>query len=194
MKLIVGLGNPGIFYSRSRHNIGFRGVNRFARDNSIRFDKKQGKARTGSGEIAGEKVILARPQTYMNNSGEAVSRLVKKYKIDLADLIVIHDDLDLPTGKIRIRRGRGSGGNKGIGSIIDHLGEANFNRVRIGIGRPEIAEDASIRDKEQAVIDYLLSGLNRQEKKIIDSIIPEVSRAILSLVTEGLEAAMNKYN
>ena len=193
MKLIVGLGNPGIFYSRSRHNIGFRCVNRFARDNGIRFDKKQGKARIGSGEIAGEKVILARPQTFMNNSGEAVSRLIQRYKIDLSDLIVIHDDMDLPTGKIRIRQGRGSGGHKGIESIIDHLGEGNFNRVRIGIDRPEIPEDSSTV-KEQAVIDYVLRGFSREEKKIIDGVIPEVSRAILCLVTEGLEAAMNKYN
>ncbi len=193
MKLIVGLGNPGIFYARSRHNIGFRCVNRFARDNKIRFDKKQGRARTGTGEIAGETVILARPQTYMNNSGEAVSRLVKKYKIDPADLIVIHDDLDLPTGKIRLRQGRGSGGHKGIESIIDHLGGGDFSRVRVGIDRPEISEGSTI-DKEQAVIDYVLSGFTRQEKKIIDGVIPEVSRAILCRVTEGLEAAMNKYN
>ena len=194
MKLIAGLGNPGIFYSRSRHNIGFRCINRFARDNGIRFDKKQARARTGTGEIAGEKVVLARPQTYMNKSGESVSRLVSKYNIEPADLIVIHDDLDLPTGKIRIRQGRGSGGHKGIESIIAHLGKGNFYRIRIGIDHPEVADDASPSVKEQAVIDYVLSGFSQQEKKIIDRIIPEVSKAISCLVTEGLEAVMNKYN
>ena len=193
MKLIVGLGNPGLFYAHNRHNIGYMCVNRFAREHKIRFNKKQGLARIGSGEINGEKVVMARPQTFMNNSGESVNRLVKRYKTELTDLIVIHDDLDLPTGKIRLRQGRGSGGHKGIESIITHLGKGNFYRVRVGIGRPDIAEDTDI-DKEQAVIDYVLSGFTRQEKKIINNAIPEVGRAILCLLTEGIEAAMNKYN
>ena len=193
MKLIVGLGNPGLFYAHNRHNIGYMCVNRFAREHKIRFNKKQGLARIGSGEINGEKVIVARPQTFMNNSGESVGRLVKRYKTELTDLIVIHDDLDLPTGKIRLRQGRGSGGHRGIESIITHLGKGNFYRVRVGIGRPDIAEDTDI-DKEQAVIDYVLSGFTRQEKKIMDIAIPEVGRAILCLLTEGIEAAMNKYN
>ena len=193
MKLIVGLGNPGLFYAHNRHNIGYMCVNRFAREHKIRFNKKQGLARIGSGEINGEKVVVARPQTFMNNSGESVSRLVKRYKTELTDLIVIHDDLDLPTGKIRLRQGRGSGGHRGIESIITHLGKGNFYRVRVGIGRPDIAEDTDI-DKEQAVIDYVLSGFTRQEKKIMDIAIPEVGRAILCLLTEGIEATMNKYN
>ena len=193
MKLIVGLGNPGLFYAHNRHNIGYMCVNRFAREHKIRFNKKQGLARIGSGEINGEKVVLARPQTFMNNSGESVNRLVKRYKTELTDLIVIHDDLDLPTGKIRLRQGRGSGGHKGIESIITHLGKGTFYRVRVGIGRPDIAEDTDI-DREQAVIDYVLSGFTRQEKKIMDIAIPEVGRAILCLLTEGIEAAMNKYN
>jgi len=193
MKLIVGLGNPGLFYSHNRHNIGFMCINRFAREHKIRFNKKQGMARIGSGEINDEEVMLARPQTFMNNSGESVSRLVKRYKTELTDLIIIHDDLDLPTGKTRIRQGRGSGGHKGIESIVSHLGEGYFYRVRVGIGRPDIAEDSDI-DKEQAVIDYVLSGFTRQEKKIIKKVILEVSQAILCLLTEGIEAAMNKYN
>ncbi len=193
MKLIVGLGNPGLFYAHNRHNIGYMCVNRFAREQKIRFNKKQGLARIGSGEIDGEKVVLARPQTFMNNSGESVSRLVRRYKTELADLIVIHDDLDLPTGKIRLRQGRGSGGHKGIESIINHLGNGNFYRVRVGIGRPDIAEDSNI-DKEQAVIDYVLSGFTRDEKKIINKAIPEVSKALLCLLTEGIDAAMNEYN
>jgi PTH1 family peptidyl-tRNA hydrolase len=193
MKLIVGLGNPGLFYAHNRHNIGYMCINRFAREHKIRFNKKQGLARIGSGEISGEKVVLARPQTFMNNNGESVSRLVARYKIGLSDLIVIHDDLDLPTGKIRLRQGRGSGGHKGIESIIAHLGKGNFYRVRVGIGRPDIADDSNI-DKGQAVIDYVLSGFTRQEKKIIDGVIPEVSRAILCLLTEGIDTAMNRYN
>lgn len=193
MKLIVGLGNPGLFYAHHRHNIGYICVKRFARDHKIRFNKKQGLARTGAGEINGQAVVLARPQTFMNNSGEAVSRLVARYKTEMTDLIVIHDDLDLPAGKIRLRRGRGSGGHKGIESITASLGKGDFYRIRVGIGRPDIAGNADI-DREQAVIDYVLSGFTREEKKIIDGVIPEVSRAILCLLTEGIDTAMNKYN
>lgn len=193
MKLIIGLGNPGLYYANNRHNIGYMCIRRLAKDHKIRFNKKQSLARTGSGEINGEAVVLARPQTYMNESGEGVGRLMKRYNTDPADLIVIHDDLDLPTGKIRIRQGRGSGGHKGIESIIARLGSGNFYRVRVGIGRPDIAEDNTI-DKEQAVIDYVLSGFTRAEKKIINGVIPEVSRAILCLLTEGKDAAMNRYN
>ncbi len=193
MKLIVGLGNPGLFYANNRHNIGYMCIRRFARDHKIHLNKKQGLARVGRGKINGEEVVLARPQTFMNESGEAVSHLVKRYKIVAADLIIIHDDLDLPAGKIRLRQGRGSGGHKGIESIVAQLGKGDFYRVRVGIGRPDIAEDADI-DKEQAVIDYVLSGFTRDEKKIMKKVIPEVSQAVLCLLTEGIEAAMNKYN
>ena len=193
MKLIVGLGNPGLIYARNRHNIGFMCIRHLARTQGIRFDKKQGYARTGRGEIAGEKVALARPQTYMNVSGESVSRLVKKFNINPSDLIVIHDDLDLPPGKIRIRHGGSSGGHKGIDSIIDHLGSQDFYRIRVGIGRPPVPE-GSAEDKEAAVIAYVLTDFPPEEKKAMARVIPEVSRAILCLLTEGLTAAMNKYN
>ena len=193
MKLIVGLGNPGLFYTNNRHNIGYMCIRRFARDHKIHLNKKQGLARVGQGTINDKGVILARPQTFMNESGEAVIRLVNRYKIEPADLIVIHDDLDLPAGKIRLRQGRGSGGHKGIESIVAQLGKGDFYRVRVGIGRPDIPEDSDI-DKEQAIIDYVLSGFTRDEKKIIKKVIPEVSRAVLCLLTEGIEAAMNQYN
>src|SRR3989304_1879706 len=111
-------------------------VNHFARTNHIWFDKKQGKARIGSGQVAGYEVVVARPQTYMNQSGEAVSRLVKKFNISLAALLVIHDDLDLPLGKLRIRPDGSSAGHKGVESIIRELGSHDFLRIRVGIGRP----------------------------------------------------------
>jgi PTH1 family peptidyl-tRNA hydrolase len=193
MKLIAGLGNPGRIYTRNRHNIGFMCLSHLARTQGIRFDKKQGHARTGTGEIAGDKVLLARPQTYMNSSGESVSRLVKRLNITPADLIVIHDDLDLLPGKIRIRLGGSSGGHKGIDSIIAHLHSHDFYRVRVGIGRPALL-GGSPRDKEAAVIDYVLSDFTPDEKKIIHRVIPEVGQAIICLLTEGLTAAMNKYN
>lgn len=193
MKLITGLGNPGFFYARNRHNIGYMCIRHLARTHKIRLNKKQGLARTGSGELDGQKVMLARPQTYMNESGKSVTRLVRNLKIAPSDLIVIHDDLDLPPGKIRLRQGGGSGGHKGIDSIVQHLDSTDFYRVRIGIGRPDVFE-GSAEEKEQAVIDYVLSGFSRQEKKIIEKVIPQVSEAIVCLLTEGLEASMNKYN
>lgn len=189
MKLIVGLGNPERIYANTRHNIGFMCVNHFAKKHGIEFDKKQANARTGEGEIDGERVILARPQTHMNLSGESVRRLVEKHHVDPADLIVIHDDLDLPLGKIRIRQGGSAGGHKGIKSIINHLGTGDFIRIKIGIGRPEAA-----RDKEECVIDHVLSSFNSGERKIISETIPRVTEAVSCLLKEGLTAAMNEFN
>jgi PTH1 family peptidyl-tRNA hydrolase len=193
MKLIIGLGNPGFLYTRNRHNIGFMCVSHLANTLGIRFDRKQGHARTGMGKIGINRVILARPQTYMNASGESVGSLVRRFNISLDDLIVIYDDLDLPSGKIRLRLGGRSGGHKGIDSIIANLGSHDFYRVRVGIGRPEIPEDPAI-DREAAVVDYVLSDFTPEEKGIITQAIPEVSQAIICLLTEGLTAAMNKYN
>jgi len=193
MKLIVGLGNPGRIYAHNRHNIGFMCVSHFARTHGIRFDKKQGQARTGTGEVAGNKLIVARPQTHMNLSGESVIRLVKRFKVGLDDLIIIHDDLDLPPGKIRLSRGSGSGGHKGADSIITHLGSQDFTRIRVGIGRPPIIE-GSAEDREADIVAYVLSDFTPEERKTITQVIPKVSEAILCLLSEGLTAAMNKYN
>jgi PTH1 family peptidyl-tRNA hydrolase len=193
MKLIAGLGNPGRIYAHNRHNIGFMCISHFARTQGIRLDRKQGYARTGTGEIAGDKVVLARLQTFMNASGESVSRLTKRLNISPSDLVVVHDDLDLPPGKIRIRRDGSSGGHKGLDSIIAHLHSRDFYRVRVGIGRPSPTE-GSVSDKEAAIVTYVLSDFTTEEKDIITGVIPEVSQAILCLLTEGLTAAMNKYN
>ena len=192
-KLIVGLGNPGRGYADNRHNIGFICLNYFAKKQGIRFDKKQGKARVGTGDVADSKVVLARPQTYMNLSGQSVSRLVKKFNISLNNLLVIHDDLDLPLGKIRIRRGGSSGGHKGIDSIISCLGSQDFPRIRVGIGRPTPIGNY-VEISEADIVAYILSDFAPDEKQIITQVIPRVSEAILCLLTEGLASAMNKYN
>jgi len=192
MKLIVGLGNPGFLYARNRHNVGFMCVSHLARAHRIAFDRKQGQARTGIGNIAGHLVVLARPQTYMNASGESVNALMNKLNVDPADLVVIHDDLDLPVGKIRLRLGGSSGGHKGVESIIARTGTPEFYRVRVGIGRPETGAEAT--DKESTVIDFVLRDFTREEKNIIDTVIPKVSEAISFLLAEGLPEAMNKYN
>ncbi len=193
MKLIVGLGNPGRVYAHNRHNIGFMCLNHFSKTLGVRLDKKHGQSRTGSGRADGVKLIVARPQTYMNLSGETVSQLVKKFRNDLADLTVIHDDLDLPVGKIRLRQGGGSGGHNGIASIKARLGSPDFCRIRIGIGRPLFFEE-SAGDKESAIINYVLSDFGAEEKKIMAEVIPIVSRVIFCLLTEGLVTAMNEYN
>ncbi len=193
MKLIVGLGNPGQGYASNRHNVGFMCLNHFAKTQGIRFDKKRGRARIGSGEVAGNGVVVARPQTYMNSSGESVNLLMRKFNVNLNNLLVIHDDLDLPLGKIRIRQGGGSGGHKGIGSIIDCLESENFLRLRIGIGRPSLVE-GSTGISEADIVTYVLSDFTPEEKQIITQVIPRVSEAILCLLTEGLTTAMNKYN
>ena len=192
MKLIVGLGNPGFLYARNRHNVGFMCVSHLARQQKIRFDRKQGHARTGIGNIAGYRAVLARPQTYMNASGESVSALLKKLNVKPADLIIIHDDLDLPAGKIRLRFGAGSGGHKGIDSIIARIGTPDFYRIRVGIGRPYIANNDP--KKEEAVLAYVLSDFTSEERKTIEGTLPRVSEAIVYLLAEGLTAAMNRYN
>ena len=193
MNLIVGLGNPGRCYANNRHNVGFACLNHFARTHSIRFDKKQGKARIGTGEVAGYKIIVAKPQTYMNLSGQSVSLLTRRFKINLNNLLVIHDDLDLPLGKIRIRSGGSSGGHKGIDSIINYMESQEFIRLRVGIGRP-VENEVSTESSEDEIINYVLSDFTPDEKQSIIKVIPKVSEAILCLLTEGLAAAMNKYN
>jgi PTH1 family peptidyl-tRNA hydrolase len=193
MKLIVGLGNPGRAYANNRHNVGFMCLNHFAKTQGIRFNKKQGKARIGTGEVAGNKIVVAKPQTYMNLSGQSVSLLTRKFNITLNNLLVIHDDLDLPLGKIRIRSGSSSGGHKGIDSIITELGSQNFIRLRIGIGRP-VKNEGTIEFSEAEIINYVLSDFTPDEKQAVIKAIPKVSEAILCLLTEGLTAAMNKHN
>jgi PTH1 family peptidyl-tRNA hydrolase len=191
MKLIVGLGNPGRGYAHNRHNIGFLCLSHFARAQGIRFDKKQSKARIGRGEAAGNEVVLTKPQTYMNHSGQSVSLLIKRFKVNLDDLLVVHDDLDLPLGKIRIRQGGGSGGHKGVGSIIFSLESQDFVRIRVGVGRPEAPPDSITEDD---IIAYVLSDFTAEEKQVISQVIPQVSEAIHCLLNEGLGTAMNNYN
>jgi PTH1 family peptidyl-tRNA hydrolase len=189
MKLIVGLGNPGRVYANNRHNIGFVCVNYFARTEGIKFDQKKGRARIGIGRVAGNEVVLAKPQTYVNLSGESVSQLVKKFNININDLLIIHDDLDLPLAKMRISYGSSSGGHKGVESIITELGSHDFVRLRVGIGRPTkpVLSEAEI-------IAYVLSDFTAEQRQTINQVIPKVSEAILCLLTEGLTPAMNRYN
>ena len=191
MKLIVGLGNPGKTYARNRHNAGFLCLNYFARLHSIRFDHRQCQARVGIGKMSGEKLLLAEPRTFVNLSGSSVAGLVQKHKIPLSDLLVIYDDLDLPLGKIRLRQSGSSGGHKGMNSIISALGSEDFPRIRVGIGRPQ-TEEQSI--SEDAIINYVLSDFSPQEEAIVKPAIAKVAEAIDCFLTQGIRAAMNKFN
>jgi PTH1 family peptidyl-tRNA hydrolase len=191
MKLIVGLGNPGKTYAHNRHNVGFRCLNYFARLHSVRFDRRQCQARVGIGKIRGEKLLLAKPGTFVNLSGKSVAGLVQKHDIPLSDLLIIYDDLDLPLGKIRLRQSGSSGGHKGMNSIISALGSEDFPRIRVGIGRPQ-AEKQSM--SEDAVVNYVLSDFSPQEEAMIKPVIARVAEAIDCFLTQGIEAAMNKFN
>jgi PTH1 family peptidyl-tRNA hydrolase len=193
MKLIVGLGNPGRIYAQNRHNIGFRCINHLAKLYSIETNRRQCHSQVGSGKIAGVKVVLARPVTFVNQSGEAVSCLVRSYDLTPSDLIVIHDDLDLPLGKLRIRPEGSAGGHKGMNSIISVLGSEDFPRIKVGIGRP-MKEDGTAVTDEDSIVDYVLSDFTPREDDIIKLAIAQVAKAIQSILTEGIMAAMNKFN
>ena len=192
LKLIIGLGNPGPAYTNHRHNVGFRCLSHLAKRYGIPLTKQQSRARIGRGGIAGVPVVLARPQTFMNSSGESVRLLMKRFGIPVEGLLVIHDDLDLPTGKIRIQQGGRSAGHKGIESITDCLGSPDFLRVRVGIGRPE--REASRRSYEETVIAYVLSDFTLLEGKIVEEVLPQIADAVHCLFSEGIAAAMNRYN
>ncbi len=185
MKLIVGLGNPGQKYSETRHNVGFQVIATLAERNGVKSTFRKHEALLGKGTIAGEKVILAQPLTYMNNSGRAVVKLLSEYNIKSENLLVIYDDIDLPTGEIRIKLKGRSGGHRGLKSIIDQLGTNEFPRIRIGIDHPG--------DREE-VVNYVLERFSRAERKEIDAAIDSVIEALELIISDGFEQAMNKYN
>ena len=191
MKLIVGLGNPGKTYAHNRHNIGFQCLNYFARLHSIPFDHRQCQAKVGIGKARGEKLLLAKPGTFVNLSGKSIACLVHKHNTPLSDLLVIYDDLDLPLGKIRLRQSGSSGGHKGMNSIISALDSEDFPRIRVGIGRPQ-AEKQSM--SEDAVVSYVLSDFSPEEEATMKPVIAKVAKAIDCFLAEGITAAMNKFN
>ncbi|MGM0410492.1 MAG: aminoacyl-tRNA hydrolase [Bacillota bacterium] len=185
MKAIVGLGNPGEKYSKTRHNIGFRVVHELSKDLSIKADQLKCHSLIGTGFIEDEKIILAQPLTYMNNSGKAVKAILNHFNISEKDLIVIYDDLDLEPGKLRIKKNGSSGGHNGIKSIINSLGTRDFTRIRIGIGRPP---------EKVKVVDYVLGYFTEKEEELIQEKIDDAIKAIKLIEKNSVEMAMNKYN
>lgn len=186
MYLIVGLGNPGIQYQDTRHNVGFRAIDELGKDLGIGVSKKKFKALIGEGSLINEKIILLKPQTYMNLSGESVYQAVSWYKIPLTNLLVIYDDIDLPLGKIRIRPKGGAGTHNGMKSILNYLQSEDFPRIRIGIGKP-LNERISLEN-------YVLSTFLPEEFYQIEIALKNVVGAVKMIIQSGIEAAMNKYN
>lgn len=183
--LIVGLGNPGREYRDTRHNVGFMAVDHFCEMQDARLGKVKFKAIIGETRIGPAKVILAKPQTFMNLSGNAVASIVRFYKIPLGNILVVHDDLDLPFATVRLRPGGGAGGQKGLKSTIERLGTQQFPRMRIGIGRPPGQMDAAA---------YVLQKFGRADQEELDFILRRAGEAMEVFVNEGLDKAMNQYN
>ena len=185
MILVAGLGNPGKEYSSSRHNVGFIVVDEIAKRLGISLKKKGFRSLYAEVLLEEKKLLLLKPQTYMNLSGDAVSDAVEFFKIPPKDIIVVYDEIDLPLGSIRIKTGGGSAGHKGVLSIINCLGESDFVRVRVGIGKP-------IQKSE--IIGHVLSGFEREEQKIMEDTVSRAADAILEIILRGLQNAMNKFN
>lgn len=183
--LIVGLGNPGREYAETRHSIGFRIADRLAQTLGVRFSRQQNHAFVASGTRAGVKLVLVKPQTFMNLSGQSVSALVRFYKVPLTDLLVCCDDIDLPFGTIRLRASGGSAGQRGMQSILDSLGTKEVPRLRFGVGRPPGKMDAA---------DYVLRTFESFEEESVPVVVDKAVQAVLTFVDSGLADAMNRFN
>jgi len=185
LRLIIGLGNPGVRYRFSRHNMGFLVLDQLAYDHKISLNQKGFDALFGKGRISDAPVFLAKPQTFMNLSGVSVKKLIDFFKTDSKDMIVVHDDLDLPFNSIRIKAGNGHAGHKGLISIIKHLQDPNFIRIRLGIGKPPI---------KSMTEDYVLAPFAENEMKELADVVMKGSDALTTIITSGVQIAMNKFN
>ena len=184
MYIIVGLGNPGRRYENTRHNLGFITIDFLARENGIKVNMIKHKALVGEGVISGQKVLLVKPQTYMNLSGESVREIIGYYKIDIENLLVIFDDIDLPAGQLRIRKKGSAGTHNGMRSIIYQIQTDLFPRVRIGIGG----------DRKIGLIAHVIGGFKKEEKAVMEDAVTRAAKAVGLILLEGIEKAMSEYN
>ncbi len=184
MFCLIGLGNPGRQYSQTRHNAGFLVIDRIADEVNIKLDKKGFQSIYGKGVIKNEPVILVKPQTFMNLSGEAVGPIIKYYRIPLERVLIIYDELDLPLGSIRIRLAGSAGGHNGLSSVVTGLGSQNVPRLRVGIGRPD----------DRKVVDYVLSSFSGEQMTEFKESITKAAQAGISFITDGSQFAMNRFN
>ena len=184
MKVIVGLGNPGVHYKRTRHNIGFQVVDRLAEIYHILISTKRFKSFYGTGWIDAERVILVKPMTFMNRSGEAVKKTIHFFQVGIEDLIVIHDDLDLSFGRLRFKRRGSDGGHQGVRSIIESMGKNTFLRLKVGIGRPPQGMDPA---------EYVLASFDEIQQSQLDGVLSRSAESLKVMLLEGIEMAMNRY-
>ena len=185
MKLIIGLGNPDRRYRHTRHNVGWEVIDRVGRRLGIAVDQEDGWATIGGGTVGRRRVLLAKPQTYVNLSGTAVADLRRRHRVKIEDLVVVVDDLDLPLGRLRLRPGGSHGGHNGLRSIIDALGSDAFPRLRVGIGRPPEGMDPA---------QFVLTPFTAEERATMDPALERAAEAIETVIREGLQAAMNRFN
>lgn len=183
--LVVGLGNPGREYRYSRHNAGFMVIDQLCESMGVRLSRMQSKALVGVGHSDGRKIVLAKPQTFMNLSGQSVAALLRFYKVPREQLLVIHDDLDLPFGTLRLRPGGGPGGQRGLASVIQQMGTQDFPRLRVGIGRPPGRMDSA---------NYVLQSFSKDEQEFLEVVLREAAEAVQVWVRSGLDQAMNQFN
>ena len=184
--VIVGLGNPEPKYDMTRHNIGFIAVDEIAKQNNITINKIKHKGLVGVGAIAGKKVMLVKPQTYMNDSGICLGEIMRFYKLETKQFIVLYDDIDIDVGRIRVRRSGSSGTHNGMRSIIYHLKDNNFPRVRIGIGKPAT--------KDYKLADYVLGKFRQEEYESMGDAVVRAANAVKEIISCDVDSAMNKYN
>ena len=185
MKIIVGLGNPEPEYAFTRHNMGFDTVNIIAEKYNIEMNRNKFNAIYGTGNIENNKVILVKPQTYMNLSGNAVKEFVDFYKVNIEDLLIIYDDMDIEKGNMKIRKKGGAGSHNGMKSVVQELSAEDFPRIRIGIGTPEFKND---------MINYVIGHVNEEEYNLLKQGIDKAVLAIQEILKNGIDIAMNKYN
>lgn len=191
MKLIVGLGNPGIEYQFTPHNAGFLAVDRIAEECGVMVTNRRGRALTARAKLAGQDVLLVKPETFMNLSGLSVAALIQEFEISSKDIIVLYDELALPLGTIRIRERGSANGHNGVISILRVLGTEEWLRIRIGVGKPALADGREIKAGGK---DYLLSPMRKQELAVLDEVLDRVKNAVEAVLTEGVGAAMNRFN
>ena len=197
MKLIIGLGNPGIEYQFTPHNAGFLALDRIAERCGVVLANRRSRALTAKARLAGQEVLLAKPETFMNLSGLSVAALVQEFEVPIPsasptpDLIVIYDELDLPLGTIRIRERGSANGHNGVKSISGALGTEEWLRIRIGVGKPALADG---REVKAGGSDYLLSPMRKQELAVLDEVLDRVSSAVEAILARGVSAAMNEFN
>ena len=185
MYLIVGLGNPENEYANTRHNMGFDTINKLARQNNIEINKNKFKGLYGTGIIQGKKVILLKPQTYMNLSGESVKEIMDFYHINPEEIIIIYDDIDTEKGNIRIRKKGGPGSHNGMKSVVENTQTTVFGRIRVGVGQPEYKND---------MINYVIGKIQEEEQKILQEGVNKAVEAIEEILKSGIDIAMNKFN